>query len=133
MLLHGSGVVRCEDCDAAQKLRALKKAGQACLFHQARSDYFDADAEAAAADADSEAEAFLALWAFLAGAEAEAEPEAIAEAEAGAEAIAEAEAEADGAAKAEAANREATRAAMILDILKFLLVYEMAILMNLGL
>lgn len=44
----------------------------------------------------------------------------MAEAEAGAEAIAEAEAEADAdaaAAKAEAANREATRAAMILDIL----------------
>ena len=54
--------------------------------------------------------------AFGAEASAEAEAEAI-----GAEAMAEADAEADGAAaKAEAANREATRAAMILDMISSL-------------
>jgi hypothetical protein len=63
-------------------------------------------AEAATADA-----AFFALC-FFTVADAEADAEA-----AGAEATAEAEAEAAGAAaNAEAANREATRAAMILDI-----------------
>ncbi|MES2296870.1 MAG: hypothetical protein V4582_07485 [Pseudomonadota bacterium] len=83
------------------------------------SNYFDA-AGAALAASEADAAAFFAfLWCFLAGL-AEASPEAIADAEAaGAEAIgAEAEAEAEGAAaKAEAANREATRAAMILDML----------------
>lgn len=87
------------------------------FFMQLEVDYFDA---AEAAEADAEAEAF-----FEAAAEADAFFEAIAEAEAaGAEAeaaAAEAEAEAE-AAKAEVANRDATRAAMILDILKFLLV-----------
>jgi hypothetical protein len=76
-----------------------------------KSDYFEAAAEAAAAEAD--AEAF-----FEAEAEAEAEAflaEAEAEAAAGAEAAA--EADADALAKAAVANREATRAAMILDIL----------------
>jgi hypothetical protein len=59
--------------------------------------------------------AFLAWCFFAFGAEASAEPIADgAEAMAGAEAEAEAE---GAAAKAEAANREATRAAMILDIL----------------
>ncbi|MES2075073.1 MAG: hypothetical protein V4462_05570 [Pseudomonadota bacterium] len=70
---------------------------------------------AAGAEASADAEAaFLAFLAFLAlGADASADAEA-----AGADAMAEADAEADGAAaKAEAANRDATRAAMILDIL----------------
>jgi hypothetical protein len=74
-----------------------------------------ADAIEAAEAAGAES-IFLALC-FFAGADAEAE----ADAEAGAEAMAEAEAEADaGAANAEAANREATRAAMILDMSVFL-------------
>ena len=81
-----------------------------------------ADAAVAAAD-----EAFFALCFFTwAEADADAEAEAI-----GVEATAEAEG-AGAAAKAEAANREATRAAMILDIVVFLLSFEITILMNLG-
>ncbi|GAB2873265.1 hypothetical protein GCM10027277_48190 [Pseudoduganella ginsengisoli] len=74
-------------------------------------DYFDA-AEAADAAADADAEPFLCFF----GAEAAIDAEADAD---GAEAAieAEADAEADGAAaKAEAANREAVRAAMILNM-----------------
>jgi hypothetical protein len=77
-------------------------------------------AAAGAVDAATSAEAatFLALaLCFFAGAEAAT----------GAEAAAEAEAEADGAgaaANAAAANREATRAAMILDIVFFLLSFR---------
>jgi hypothetical protein len=94
----------------------VKKGRTSLPLREARRNYFDA-AGAAAAEAASDAEAFLALCAFLAGAEAEAMAEAEAGAEAMAIAEAEAEVEADAAAKAEAANREATRAAMILDIL----------------
>ncbi len=58
----------------------------------------------------------LAFLAF--GADAEAEADAEGADAIGAEAAAEADADADGAAaKAEAANREATRAAMILDMM----------------
>jgi len=87
----------------------VKKGRTRLPLRKARRNYFDA-AGAAAAEAASEAAAFLALCAFLAGAEADAGAEAMAEAEADTDADA-------GAAKAEAANREATRAAMILDIL----------------
>lgn len=95
----------------------VKKTGQAGLFLIQRSNYLAAGV-AAEAEADSEAATFLAFalcafFIFFAGASTEAAVVADA-ATAGVEAVA----EADGAAaKAEAANKEATRAAMILDIL----------------
>lgn len=74
--------------------------------------YFAAGADAAGAEAAVDAGAFLAFFALGAAADADAEAAAGADA-AGAEATVEAE---GAAAKAEAANREATKAAMILDI-----------------
>ncbi|HJU99854.1 MAG TPA: hypothetical protein VJ752_04835 [Burkholderiaceae bacterium] len=70
----------------------------------------------ASAEADAEAAflAFLAFLAFFAGAAASAEADAEAAEAIGADAAA--DADAGAAAKAEAANRDATRAAMILDM-----------------
>lgn len=110
-------IVKRAEVTAALQIRGRKKRqGQPAFSMQPKSDYLADAIEAAeaaeAAGADIEADAFLALC-FL-GADADA---AAADAEAGAEAMAEAEAEADaGAANAEAANREATRAAIILDM-----------------
>jgi len=98
-----------------QRENAGAKKGRTGLPFVASSRDYLAGAEASA-EADAGA-AFLAFLAFLAlGAGVDASADA-----AGADAMAEAEAEAGGAAaKAEAANREATRAAMILDILSSL-------------
>jgi len=106
-----------------------KKAGNPCLFlcnqngtattrcatctpgvAEVPEDYLAAGAAAASAEADAEAAflAFLAFLGFFAGVEASAEADA---AGAGVEAAC------GAAAKAETANREATRAAIILDIL----------------
>jgi len=96
-----------------QQQNADAKKGRTGLPFVASSRDYLAGAEASA-EADAGA-AFLAFFIFLAlGAGADASADA-----AGADAMAEAEA-GGVAAKAEAANREATRAAMILDILSSL-------------
>ncbi|WP_338848257.1 hypothetical protein V8J88_05320 [Massilia sp. W12] len=98
-----------------------KKGRSKPAFFCFRPNYLEAEADAAAAEAGAEASAealaFLAFLAFFGLAEASAEAAAEAGAEAAAAEAAGAEAEAE-AAKAEAANRLATRAAMIFDILK---------------
>jgi hypothetical protein len=96
-----------------QKDRRRKKGRTSLPFFMRPNVYLAAGADAAGAEAADDAGAFLAFFAFL-GAATDADAEAAAGADAaGAEATAEAE---GAAAKAEAANREATKAAMILDI-----------------
>lgn len=98
----------------------MKKGRTSLPFHGARgkprrAPYLEAaEAAEAAIEAEAEAEPFLC---FFGADDIDAAIEAEADAGADAAIDADADAEADGAAaKAEAANRDATRAAMILDM-----------------